>query len=47
MKHISEDRIVFWTMFGLLCFSAKVALFIFAGGLAYNLIAQFTTKGPK
>lgn len=44
MKFISEERIVFWTVFSLLCIGGSVPLYVFAGGLAYNLIVSFTNR---
>lgn len=47
--HISEDRIVFWTVFALLIWGHFLALTVFAGGLLYNIIVSLinTVKGPK
>ena len=41
MKYISEDRIVFWTVFSLLFVGGSVSLYIFVGGILYNLIVSF------
>ena len=50
MKYIDEDRIVFWTVFAMLCVSMKSALFVFGGGLSYNLAVTAINhfkKGPQ
>ncbi len=47
MTFIPEDRIVFWTVFGLLLFSAKVALITFTLGLTYNLVVSIKNHFSK
>jgi hypothetical protein len=42
VKYIDENRIVFWTVFAVLFFGMKPALFVFGGGMFYNLVVTIT-----
>lgn len=44
MKFIPEDRVVFWTVFALLFWGAKLAVIVFGLGLGYNLIVSIRNR---
>ncbi len=47
MTYIPEDLIVFWTVFALLLWGAKLALFVFSVGLLYNLAVSIRNHFKK